>query len=613
YPEALDYQRQALQRTEPAHPNYPGLASNLGSLIAEAIQADALDTSAYPEAVEYQRQALQLTDPAHPNYPMYASNLGGRIAQAIQAGALDAESAAAGCELLVDSVWQALRLGASTHQQRREMLIKFRPLMLQVPWLVRAVAEPGAAIRAVEGLRDHLAAGMLAPELPATLDIPNDLAAAYRSAATKYNDVQRLAREPSADEPFVGDPRAAEVRDELRRAIEPIRDLPGGEDFGSRPSLATLAGTLDNQTLAVYLLAGPDGGAALLLDHQGGIRDVPLDGLSIDAVVEQADRMLTDRWSEDEVADRRRYTAEVESVAAWLWQVLAPLVDALRVDQRRWLIIPTGYLALLPWHAAGDPTTGQYLDDLFCTQIAPTLLHLDLAALKPAQSAPLVAVTAHDLPLVAGDRAVASHYLASAETAEMVDRDGLLRRLAETPLVVVSGHGDASLDEGGGLYFRPRVKGADEQMLTAELADRLPLRSRDLAILACCLAARPGTELADEFLGLPHSLLGAGFRGGAAAGGPVWDLTAFTALACLRQARHDDPDALPAQQLRAVRRWMRTTTMAQLQTWFDQLSRQIELPPMVRNWFAQAPRNADHTYRPLANAIDWAAFYYTGW
>ncbi|MDR3202683.1 MAG: hypothetical protein LBT54_06090, partial [Bifidobacteriaceae bacterium] len=105
--EALAWQRRAVQATDPAHPDYPGYASNLGALISEAVQAGLAGKSELGEALAWQRRAVQATDPAHPDYPAYASNLGNRIYEAVQAGVADKS------ELGEALAWQRLAVEAT--------------------------------------------------------------------------------------------------------------------------------------------------------------------------------------------------------------------------------------------------------------------------------------------------------------------------------------------------------------------------------------------------------------------------------------------------------------------------------------------------------------------
>jgi CHAT domain-containing protein len=148
--------------------------------------------------------------------------------------------------------------------------------------------------------------------------------------------------------------------------------------------------------------------------------------------------------------------------------------------------------------------------------------------------------------------------------------------------------------------------------LTADLVDRLPPRRRDLAFLASCGSGRAGLDLPGESLGLPNSLLAAGFRGVVATLWPVGDRVAFVTLSRLLQAFRNQPEEAPARVVQQVRRWLRTASPADLAVWFEQLQAEVGLPePVVAGmseWLARFGPKA----RPFGDEADWAAFAYIG-
>ena len=174
----------------------------------------------------------------------------------------------------------------------------------------------------------------------------------------------------------------------------------------------------------------------------------------------------------------------------------------------------------------------------------------------------------------------------------MTDRDA--------PTVVVSGHAVHSLTEGGGLQLggsrptgqndpdttpepadqggpaAPGTSGVsgESQWLTADDVDRLPYRSRHLAFLAACSSGQIATDLPDEAIGLPSSLLRVGFASVISTLWPVADHTAFVTLTRYLQLQAAHPGTPPAETLPATRQWLRALTRTELLHWID-----TEVPP----------------------------------
>lgn len=541
---------------------------------------------------------------------------------------------------MLDGFWMAVRNSAATPGRRQASLKTARSLVRLTPFTMLSGAGPAEAIRAVEGLRHHLAAGLHAPVLPEDNKLPEETVASYRHVAAAYEQAQRQARERltsesiataayeqaqrQAQQRLVDEERVAAARDEMQRRtrerqtseapaatalsnlvteIEQIQAVPGYEWFGKRPRVADLAKTLPEKSIAVYLLAGNDTGAALLLDPEGHAEDVPLPGLTWDDAIDKADSLLAG-------------SAEAQAVAEWAGRVLEPLCDCLQGDERDWILIPTGYLALLPWHAARD-ASGKFLDDQHVIRTLPGLLH-EVDTDRAAATGPaVIGIYADDLLFVDGDLAVSRHYLPDATVLDRagVSPEDVLRHLREAPFAVLSGHAAQAADSGSGLVFRRPSKdpaARDYTALTADLVQRLPPLDRDLAILASCSSGQIALELPDETLGLPDALLEAGFSGVCATMWEVNDAVAFLTLARFLQLRHDRAGEPPAVLLRDTRHWLRCSTAADLRAWLSDLDREVSLPNEVQSSLLALLSRYAPTGTPFDDPADWAAFTYIG-
>jgi len=590
--EAVRWQREAFTHTEPDHTSYAGLASNLGSQIAEAVECGVLPAENLTEAVVWLREAVRLTAPDQPDYPGIVSNLGTRLAQAVEADVLDAESAAQECVALVDRLWQMLRWQTATPTERRAAINHVKSFLASAAWLVLGGADAAAALVVIESLRGLLVSGRRAPELSDEAALPEGVVLAYRAAATEYDRGQLLAREG-----IVASVDAARRLEGLRSAIEQVRAQPGWETFAGQPTVSSIAAHLPAETVCVYLLAGPNAGAAVVLLPNGSVQQYPLVEVTEEKAIRAANLVVS-------------ASPNPLPVAMWLYRVLKPLLCNDEMTQACWWIVPTGKLSALPWHAANRPD-GASLDDHVRACIVPSLTRGPVEALLETSGQPLVVLTAPDLIYAEGDLAVAQRFWRGSSALEgRVNADALLEGLRDAPRTLISGHANTNSREGSALY----LGGADGESLaiTPDMIDRLPARSRGVAILSSCFSGVPGVELSEEFLGIPNSLLAAGFQGVFATGWPVADRVAFVTLARLLQTCAEHPDADGAESMRSVRRWLRGIDTDSLRAWFADLVGDVELPVRLKDDMTQW-LDACATTHPFEDPIDWAAFFYIGW
>ena len=539
-----------------------------------------LDKADYSEALEYQRAAVEATPSSHPNYPIYASNLGRLIADAVQAGVLDVSLGAVEMSTLVEGFWDSVRWAASSLQQRRAVLEASRALTRVAPEIILLGVGPGDAVRAIECLRNHLLGGLRSPQLPDDANIPDEAVQRYRAAASRYEQAQVLSREQLAD----AHDTAAALKN-LTDTLETVRVLPGLDWFGRGPRVSDLASQIGGDWIGVYLLGGQKKGAAILLDQHGKTRWLELPGLSLGNAAANVSALLGNRFN-------------AAKVTAWLWEVLAPLLADAECRRHEWLLIPTGILGMLPWHAAGDGHTT--LDEHIRMRIVPSLKRGSVPT-RTATGTPLVGVVdANELTFLDADLAIGKHFLPTSTPIlkDQMTRNAVLIGLAEAPFAMLSGHASHDLRDGGGLVL-------SDGMLTSALVERLPPRVRDVAILSSCSSAQIAADLPDEWIGLPSALIAAGFRGVHASMWPVGDLMAFITIARIFETHRDNPDLPPDLQLRQVRTWLRTATASTLRTWFTTLVNQVVVPPAARTIFNDWLGYYTDTETPLADPAHW--------
>lgn len=610
--EAVALLREACSLTPEGHPDRASNAAGLGIRLYEAVRAGVLDQAALNEAVALLREAYSLTPEGHPNRALHASNLGSRLTEAVRVGVVPSAEAVGEIAGLVDDVWRLARAGV-TPIHRRRIITTTRDFATTAPLLLAEIAGPGEAARAVEALRGHLSAGMHAPLLPDGL-LPQELATDYRAAATRYENAQQRAVEGISDYSTVAPAVAA-----LAHLVEEIRrSSPALAGFGGRPQLTDLSSNLALSSAGIYVIPGPadSPGVAIVLRSDTPPRCIALPGLTGHAVIARVSSFLSRR-------------PDLPGLCEWIWDtIVEPLLPELG-DATDWVVIPTGYVGLLPLHAAGSdlprqPSNGTrtprgWLDDVAAIRVVPSLLVLDRAIGAPlATGAPLVAISdAIDLEFLKADRVIAQHIIPGARPLDgEVSPDSVLRALVETPTAVISGHAAHSLTEGGGLALGEDPPGPDgstvPRWLTAVDVERLPLRVRDLVVLSSCSSGQISTDLPDETIGLPAALLRVGFASVIATAWPVSDRVAFVTLTRLLQQRATHPDQPPATTLRNTRRWLRTATRDELLTWLDTLEESTPgLPPepikRLRKWWTNTPDP-----HPMSDPRDWAPYGCTG-
>ncbi|MFD3945376.1 CHAT domain-containing protein [Streptomyces sp. NPDC058579] len=327
----------------------------------------------------------------------------------------------------------------------------------------------------------------------------------------------------------------AETRHALARTwdelLDRIRRLPGLEDFLSTPTAADLLGAASGGPVVVVNVSR-HGSAALLVTADEGIQVVPLPALGHDEslnrateFVEAVDQAYGDQGARRAVAAMRTLSDTLE----WLWTAVAePVLDRLgplaapREDgpsTRLWWC-PTGWLSLLPLHAAGrpDPRPGETVMDRVVSSYTPTL-----RALVRARNAPVGTAVTLPAPLIVSlaDTPGAPSLPGVAQEAKLLRRLFPVHRelageaatvaavrdaLPAHPWVHFSCHGvsDPNTPSESGLILH------DGRLTARDAAEQRP-REAVLAVLSACSTSQGGFTLPDESVHLASSFQLAGY------------------------------------------------------------------------------------------------------
>jgi hypothetical protein len=414
---------------------------------------------------------------------------------------------------------------------------------------------------------------------------------------------------------------------ELMDAIRALREkVPGFEHF-LRPLPFSEIQRQAAEVPLVYWLATPHGGLALIVRAGSEPEVVELPELTEEALVDSLRAYLGVyalwRNSPRNSIARRAWFAALDEACRWLWDVaMGRVVEAL-AGARSAVLIPSGLLGFLPFHAAwredpAAPTGRRYaLDDLLITY-APSA-HALAAARQVASSTPADSLFAVDNPdgflrFSAEEVAAALKHFSPGNRrllgGEAATRQAVLEEIPRYSVLHFSTHGWANLEESlqSGLLMAKR-----EPLTLGDIMD-LRLEGARLAVLSACETGLPGAKLPEEAVSLPSGLIQAGVAGVV---GSLWAVNEVSTALLMarfydlwRQEGREPPEALRQAQI-----WLRDSTNAEKEAFFRQALPELEATRLAERaarvafWDAVVRRPQD---RDFAHPFHWAAFSYMG-
>ncbi|MBD3886934.1 CHAT domain-containing protein [Phormidium tenue FACHB-886] len=399
-----------------------------------------------------------------------------------------------------------------------------------------------------------------------------------------------------------------QTRQNLDEVIAAIQHIEGYETFLKPPTFADIICTCIPDRGTVYLNTTATGSLALILCPNANIHPIWLDELTQE-VVEQFVKDWFSAYGQQQ-EDRQGWLAGIDQITQRLWSILmAPLVQQLTyLHLAQAVLIATGYLGLLPLHAAWttDPTTStgrRYaFDDIHFTY-TPNARSLN-AAVAIAQRTGTDSILAIDNPLkdlpnssrevTAAVDTFSQHKVLKHEEATI---GSVLNALSHYNILHLSCHGTANLLEplNSGLAMSDGLLTL-RNLLDLRLIEQGGIR---LAILSACETGLVGIELMDEAIGLPTGLLQAGVSGVVASLWSVSDLSTMMLLVRFYDLWRKDK-LNPAVALRQAQQWVRDTTSQQKAKYFKDTN-----PDMFQSLILLDPNYFAHPFH-------WAAFSYVG-
>jgi CHAT domain-containing protein len=470
------------------------------------------------------------------------------------------------------------------------------------------------------GLSDSLARDRA--NLDQLKTISPDLFAQYQTLTQEIRNLEIQQRNPDTNHSDQLRQALTQTRQALTETIATIQQVEGYQTFLKPPTFDDITRALTAEQAIVYFTATSAGSLALILTPNTEIHPVWLNELN----QEQMRKLIIEWFSaySKQQRDRQTWYNAIDQTTQILWdKVMGAVVQKLtELHLPQAVLIPTGYLGLLPLHAAwtADNTTPigkRYALDTIHFTYAPnarslrearelgdrTLATSLLAIDEPKHryedpENPRTYRAVSKLPNSSREieAAIATFQTPQVLRHEQATRSAVLAQLPHINVLHCSCHGNADLQEPlkSGLALT-----GDGESAVLTLRDILDLKLAEstnggirLAILSACETGLSGIEAIDEVISLPTGLLQAGVAGVAASLWSVSELSTYLLLTQfyeLWRTQH-----LPADQaLRQAQIWLRDST-------------EKEIAPLL------GLRTRTPEQRPFSHPFHWSAFTYTG-
>ncbi|MDA3649441.1 CHAT domain-containing protein [Saccharopolyspora indica] len=390
-------------------------------------------------------------------------------------------------------------------------------------------------------------------------------------------------------------PAQLQLPSDLRLAAQrALKGTAAEEELLSPPSTEEISTALRARSARalVYLTAGE----AVAITDDGRLHHLPLAELRDRQPVQHFDLLQRERARIGE-AVQQPWQAALQNLCDWAWTAaIGPVLDWLGGDQPRIVLVPTGKLSLVPWHAARKPGEQRYAcQDAVIGYAASARQFVEAARRRAPRFAdrpvlvrtPDLYWTRHEIGHIHAAHYAHGHYLGRPGQRSVPSPEDVLTALPGTTMLHLGCHATpAELPVDSALQL-----GSGRSLPVREILRHKSGPRGALVVLAACSSDLTGRQH-DEVLTLATAFLAAGAGGVVGTRWEIDDLV--TAMFMIVFHHHlNDGSPEPADALRAAQLWM-----------LDPHRRPIPgVPDELARYFAETDP---------ATPAHWAAFTYHG-
>lgn len=485
--------------------------------------------------------------------------------------------------------------------EREDSFKQTRGIYARTGWAFLQRNDPQRAVTALETGRAQELRESLEQQRQDLQNLPEDL-------YTRYTRIQQtidfLLRLPNEKHPSDWSARLDEQYRLFDEILAQIRERDEFRYFLQSLPFKEIQRQAQDAPL-VYLATTRYGGFALIVRAQGEPQAVDLPLLREQTLRERAGRYLQvyEQWLSLSMGFeiRTAYQKELDALLEWLGEaVMAPLLEALSGEERA-VLIPGGWLGILPLHAARLPQGGYALDRMTFTYApgAHALYHARQHQNTNGEHLLAVENPRGDLIFTPWEVRAARRYFPGRCThlrGGEATLQAVEQALPEAGILHFSTHGSA----GWGDSQRAALALANDESLSLKRVYALHLQRAQVAILSACETAVPGLKAPDEVLSLPAGWMLAGVP---RVIGTLWavnDLSTALLITRFFDLWQGAGKPIP-EALREAQQWLRDTPLEKLRAY-------------CRNYPDREVGQAFHRYLTLfKDSLDFAhPFYWAG-
>ena len=421
----------------------------------------------------------------------------------------------------------------------------------------------------------------------------------------------------------------------MQAALDRIRHLPGFERFEQDPTFAELARAVAPEWPMVFLVTTPKGSLALVLMRTSADAEVSVEPIWIDSfdkralgslLIETVDGDVVGGFVHAQIHPERMESILPDALSRLGRDLMKPLVARLQeLGLARVVLVPVGYLGLLPLHAAqisADDAEVRYvidaLDATYAISGRATFAGRNELTARSTSAACLCGVgnpQPAPAPLRFGVdelREVAEFFPEGAKTA-LFERDATVANVAKALPGATHVHFACHCRPNWSSPMHSELELGDEPLAVWEVQYNYgdALRRARLVVLSACQSGMRETTLPDEAIGLPSAFLQAGVPAVVATLWPVDDLssallmTRFYEFHLRGNAATGEAPMNPVRALCRAQCWLRDISVSELQDYVRRRDMSKELVAEVDERFAAESPDL----RPFAQSpFDWAPF-----